>query len=174
MSDLSPEAERRVLEERARKLSQRLVRAGDAGETTAILVFTRGGDRFGVEAVQVTEALPPASLAPLPGAPPFLAGVIHHRGRVLGVFDLGPLLSLPIAGGAAPAVRVIVVQAPGMTFGLQADEVVGVVRVDTREVATAGASRGRRAWLGATTADMVSILDLDALARDPRLTVNEE
>jgi len=176
MSALFPEAERRILEERARTLSQPLVRAGDAGETTEILVFTRGGDRFGVEAVRVAEALPPASLTPLPGARPFLAGAIQHRGRILGVFDLGRLLALPGAASAASPVRVVVVQALGMTFGLQADEVSGVVRVDARDVAAAGAatSGGRQAWLRATTADMVSILDLDALARDPRLTVNEE
>lgn len=175
MSGLSPGAERRVLEERARTLSQPLARTGDAGATTEILVFTRAGDRFGVEAVRVAEALPPASLTPLPGARPFLAGVIQHRGRILGVFDLGRLLSLPITAAAGSSVRVVVVQAMGMTFGLQADEVSGVMRVDARDVAAASAetSGGRQAWLRATTADMVSILDLDALARDPRLTVNE-
>lgn len=124
----------------------------------------------------MAEALPPASLTPLPGARPFLAGAIQHRGRILGVFDLGRLLALPIAASPASPVRVVVVQAMGMTFGLQADEVSGVVRVDARDVAAAGAatSSGRQAWLRAPTADMVSILDLDALARDPRLTVNDE
>ncbi|HUG54479.1 MAG TPA: chemotaxis protein CheW [Vicinamibacteria bacterium] len=180
MSVYSPEAERRILEQRTRTLSQPLARTA-AGETTGILVFARGGDRFGVEAVRVEEALPPASLTALPGARPFLAGVIPHRGRILGVFDLARLLGLaqaeaPSRPGAATPVRVVVVQARGMTFGLQADEVSGVVQVDAREAAPARSetSARRQPWLRATTADMVTILDLDALAQDPRLTVNEE
>lgn len=185
MSGLSPEAERRVLEERARALSRPATRAGDSGETAEILVFTRGGDRFGVEAARVEEALPPAPLTALPGARPFLAGVIPHRGCILGVFDLARLLGLghgatpglspPAAAGAASPVRVVVVHAAGTTFGLQADEVSGVVRVDARHAAPgAAASSARQAWLLATTAEMVSVLDLEALARDPRLTVNEQ
>jgi twitching motility protein PilI len=182
MSDLTPDAERRILEQRARTLSQPLARSGDAGETAEILVFTRAGDRFGVEAVRVAEALPPGPLTRLPGARPFLAGAIQHRGRILGVFDLGRLLGLAPAPGPGPSppsdaspVRVVVVHALGMTFGLLADEVSGVVRLDARDLAAGEATgRGRQAWLRATTADMVTILDLDALAKDPRLTVNEE
>jgi purine-binding chemotaxis protein CheW len=82
----SPEQERALLEERARILAQPLPDDGaDLGRD--VVRFTLCGERFAVAAEHVLEALPLGAPTPVPGTPPFLLGVINHRGRVLPVLD---------------------------------------------------------------------------------------
>ncbi|HXB54637.1 MAG TPA: chemotaxis protein CheW [Vicinamibacteria bacterium] len=173
----SPEAARRILEERARKLAQPTREAESNAEELPVLVFSRAGERYGVDPLSVVEVLPLIRPTPLPGARRFLVGVIHHRGEVRAVFDLRRLLGGPGPenAGAKPEGRVVVVELRGMSFGLLADEVTGIVPVDAHEIATReGITReGQAAWIRGTTGEMVSVLDLDELARDPRITVNE-
>jgi chemotaxis signal transduction protein len=164
---LSPEETRRILEERARRLAAPRERP-PAAESTDVLVFLRGGERYGVEALHVKEVLPTTSPTPLPGRRPGLAGIANHRGRILAVVDLGGLR--PLAGGRLEG-RIVVVEAPGVTFGLLADEVTGIVPIAQTDM-TAGAP-GSDAWVRATTGGMASILDLEALGEDPRVRVEE-
>ena len=61
-------------------------------------------------------------------------------------------------------------------FGIFAETVAGIVSVDPRELQTRPArltGDGRTVGPVLTT-DLVAILDLEALASDPRITVNEE
>jgi chemotaxis signal transduction protein len=173
----SPEAARRILEERARKLAQPTAEAESGPEALEMLVFSRAGERYGVEPAHVVEVLPLTRPTPLPGARPFLVGVIHHRGEVRAVFDLRRLLGPqgPGNAGAKPEGCVVAVEVRGMSFGLLVDDVTGMVQVKAPEVSPANAASrdGRVAWIRGTTGGMVSVVDLDALAQDPRITVNE-
>jgi chemotaxis signal transduction protein len=174
----SPEVARRILEGRAQKLAQVAVRSESASKGLDFLVFARAAERYAVEAFHVVEVLPFISLTPLPGARPFLVGVIHHRGNVIAVFDLRCLLlGTPGNFGAKREGYVVAVEVKGMSLGLLADGVSGIFRVVADELTAAGspASRnGSPAWIRGTTADMVSVLNLDILARDPRITINED
>lgn len=170
----SPEEARRVLEERARSLA-RLPPETPSGDSLDLLVFTRSGERYGFEASWALEVLPPTSVAPVPGGRAFLAGVINHRGEVLAVLELSGLVGAAAAGsdGHEPASRVVVVEALGMRFGLRADEVQGIVRVGMRELGAAGPGTGLPSWIRGTTDGMVAVVDLEALAGDPRLIVDD-
>ncbi|OGU18474.1 MAG: hypothetical protein A3K13_01150 [Gemmatimonadetes bacterium RIFCSPLOWO2_12_FULL_68_9] len=68
------------------------------------------------------------------------------------------------------------VEAGGMTFGIFAGAVTGTVRVGAEEVAVLPATPAadRQGLIRGVTGEMVAVLDLDALSRDPRITVNEE
>jgi chemotaxis signal transduction protein len=164
---LSADEVQRILAERARRLAAPLEPSRDA-ELVDILVFIRGGQRYGVEAPHVREVLPTTSPTPLPGRRSGLAGVTNHRGRILAVVDLGGLR--PRASGQ-PQGRIVAVEVPGMAFGLLADEITGIVPIAHADIA-AGAP-GSEAWVRGTTASMVCVLDLQALAEDPRVRVEE-
>jgi purine-binding chemotaxis protein CheW len=173
----SPEAARRILEERARKVAQPALKAESGAEDLPVLVFSRGGERYGVDPLHVVEVLPLIRPTPLPGTRRFLVGVIHHRGEVRAVFDLQRLLGAPgpEGVGAKPEGRVVVLELRGLSFGLLADDVTGVVPMKAQEIANAerGSRESQAPWIRGTTGEMVSVLDLDELARDPRVTVNE-
>jgi purine-binding chemotaxis protein CheW len=115
-----------------------------------------------------------AGITPVPCTPPFVLGAVSHRGRILSVVDFRLLLE-PAAEPARSAF-VIAVQAGGMQIGLAADEVSGVVRVSPREIAPPPGvpAGGRERVVRGVTGELVSVLDLEALARHPRLEVRDE
>jgi len=165
----------RILRERARALARPLAEAPTPTDVVELLVFALGGERYAIETAHVLEVVSFGELTPVPGAPAHVLGVVNHRGRILPVMDLRRLLEL--AGqGVTEGGRVVAVEAEGMTFGILADAVAGTVRLGSHEVAPPPASLtgDRLAFIRGVTGEMVAVLDLEALARDPRITVNDE
>ena len=78
-----------------------------------LLTFTAGANRYAIDVARVVELVPRVELRSIPHAPPFLAGLLGYRGKVVPVIDLGLLL------GSAPcrdclSTRIILVNdAPG-------------------------------------------------------------
>lgn len=175
MNDRPPEEVERILRERARELARPLVDAPVATDTLELLVFSLAGERYGVETASVLEVIPLRDLTPVPCTPPFVLGVVNHRGRILPVLDLRRLFDLP-GQGMTEGNRVVVAEAGGMTFGIFADAVAGTLRVGADEVVASPVTltADRRTFVQGVTGDMVAVLDLNALARDPRTSVNEE
>ncbi|HSB61644.1 MAG TPA: chemotaxis protein CheW [Vicinamibacteria bacterium] len=167
----TPEETRAVLERRARELARPRPEPPALTEWTDMLVFTAGGERYGVEVSRVVEVLPPASPTPLPGMRPLLAGVVSHRGRALAVVDLAGEGAGPGKPGEGEGRPIVVVEAEGADLGLLAEAVSGIARVPARAMAPGAAARP---WIRGTTGDMTSVLDVDVLARHPRILVNEE
>jgi len=173
--DRPPEETGRILRDRARALARPVEEAPAPTEVLDLLVFSLTGERYGIETAHVLEVVPLRGLTPVPGTPPFVLGVVNHRGRILPVLDLRRLFEL--AGqGIAKGGRVVAVEVGGMAFGIFADAVAGSVRLGADEVAPPPVSlaRDRQAFIRGVTGGMVAVLDLEALASDPRITVNEE
>ena len=85
-----------ILERRARALARPLERAGRApGES--FITFTRGA-RYALPVAAIREVRPYRPPAPLPGAPPFVVGLVTARGGVVPAVDLGTLFGAPAAG----------------------------------------------------------------------------
>lgn len=165
----------RILQERAKKQARPVEERTPAGEIFEAVIFSLAGDRYGIETVHAREVLSLRGMMPLPCVPAFVAGVIHQRGRLLPVLDLRRVSGLP--GGELGGERLaIVVEARGMSFGLLAESVEGAVRLAPGEIAPApsGGGTDRPAFVRGLTQDMAAILDLDAMARDPRIVVNQE
>lgn len=168
----SPEEEARILQERARRLARPVEGASAPRETLELLVFSLGEERYGLETARVVEVVPARALTRLPGVPDFVAGVMHQRGRILPVLDLGRFGGF---GGPAAAQtgHVVCLEMEGMTFGLLAGDVAGVEPAAAEELAPPP-RRGDGTLLRGVTADGVAVLDLEALAADPRLAIDGE
>lgn len=165
----------RILQERAKKLARPVEERAPAGETFEAVMFSLAGDRYGIETVHAREVLRLRGMMPLPCVPAFVAGVIHQRGRLLPVLDLRRVIGLP-GGELGGEGLAIVVEARGMSFALLAESVEGAVRLALEEIAPAPSGGGaeRPAFVRGLTQDMAAILDLDAMARDPRIVVKDE
>lgn len=165
----------RILRERAKSLARPREEAPEAAATLDLLVFTLGGERYGIETDHAVEVIPVHDLVPVPCTPPFVLGVVNHRGQVLPVLDLQRLSGLP-GQAAKEGCLAVVVEAGGMKFGIFAEAAEGAVRAGANELAPPPAppAGGREAFIRGVTREMVGVLDLEALARDPRIMVNEE
>lgn len=173
--NLPPEEVRWILRDRAQKLARPLEEAPAPIEVLNLLIFSLSGERYAIETAHVLEVVPIRELTPVPGTPSFILGVVNHRGRILPVLDFRRLLEL--AGqGVTDGSRVVAVEAAGMTFGIFTDAVAGTIRVGADEVTPPPVTLAgdRQAFIRSVTRQMAAVLDLEALARDPRIMVNEE
>jgi purine-binding chemotaxis protein CheW len=122
----------------------------------------------------VREVVPLKDLIPLPGTPPFVAGIISLRGQLLSVIDLKCFFELP-ARGLTDLHQVIVLRQAAMELGVLADEVTGVRTVGAEEIGPAllTAAGIRAEYLRGVTGEPVAVLDAARILADPKLVVND-
>lgn len=58
-----------------------------------ILLFSVGGDNYGINVRDITEVLPSVALKHLPNGPEYVAGLLNYRGQVVPVIDLTMLMT---------------------------------------------------------------------------------
>jgi len=91
--------------------------------------------RLGVDIQSVAEVLPNTPVSHVPAAPPFLAGVIQWRGRVVPVIDLRKRFGLP-AAETADRTRIVLATAGADVVGLIVDGMASIVKVERAQVQT--------------------------------------
>lgn len=102
---------------------------------TQWVTFRLDGETYGVNVMDVQEVLRITDIAPVPGAPPFVLGIINLRGNVVSVIDTRRRFSLAPAE-TNDASRIIIIESNGQTVGIQVDAVAEVLDVDSSEIET--------------------------------------
>lgn len=174
----SPEEIGRILRERAKTLAKPLEEPALRGEVLDLLVFALAGERYAVETAYVLEVVLLQDLTPVPCTPPTILGVVNHRGRIIPIIDFRRLLALPGQEGGK-SWWVVVVEAERMMFGIGTDAVTGTIQIQASDLAPpprtlAGDRQTFTRGVTGETGEMVVVLDLVTVARDPRITVNEK
>ncbi len=102
-----------------------------AGVEESIVVFRLGEERYGLPAATVEAvAKPPAALSAPPNAPPFLKGVMAHRGEMFPLVDLRTRFDAPGAGAGA----VIFVRSGEIAAALLVTAVEKLARIPSRDI----------------------------------------
>lgn len=104
-------------------------------ESTAVLVFQVGGQRFGLPAHSVREAFRAVSIAPLPKAPKVVEGVVNVRGEVVPVLDIRSRFRLP-KKDPEPADHIILAELAGRPLALRVDRVMELASLPSTEIET--------------------------------------
>ncbi len=171
---LSPEDVRQVLAARAQTLAQ-VPPAEEQGATVQVVVLSLGEEVYGVEAKYVEGIYPLEGLTQVPCTPDFVVGVVNLRGRILSIVDLHQFLGL---GKTAvdENTQVVGVNVAGIEVGFLANVVrsVGPLNQDKLEPVLPTTARIAAEYTRGVTSDLLVFLDLEALMRDPRMTVQEE
>jgi purine-binding chemotaxis protein CheW len=95
-------------------------------DAEAFVTFTVAGQMFGVPVIRVQDILTPDAVAPVPGAPKQVRGLINLRGRIVTVIDMRTHLSLPKAEAGQHGMCVTV-EARGDFYTLFVDSVGDVI-----------------------------------------------
>lgn len=166
----TPDRVRAILEERARAAARPLAAAPSAGSLLEVIRMRIGGEEYALPTACVREVLKRCDIAPLPGAPDYLAGVANLRGQIVAVFDLRRLLGLSVA---VEPTRIIVLGQDRIEFGILAESVdsVELVPGDIIKEAPASIQGVARELLRGVTADGVSLIDGAVLFDDPRFYI---
>jgi len=162
-----------VLRQRARLLSREPAPETSAAATPVVL-FRLAQEVFGIESAFVREIHPLKQITPLPGVPPFVAGLINVRGEVLSVLDLRVFFNLP-EKGLGNLNRVIVLRDEAMEFGVLADELLGLHSVILEALTPPPPTLPGAAavYLHGVTAARQIIVNAKVLLADENVVVNQ-
>ncbi len=151
---------RAVYRERARHLKVPEVAIEAPGAANRLLVFRLGEERYALPASMLVEILKDVNIAPVPGAPPSVAGLIQVRGEIRPVYDLARQIGA--ARTAEGAGFMLLLREGRRDFAVTVDAVEEIRMVMENEPKQAG-QKPRVAWV---TGDLVSVLNGESLWRN--------
>ena len=100
------------------------------------VTFRLDSESYGINVMQVQEVLRHTEIAPVPGAPEYVLGIINLRGNVVTVIDTRQRFGL----GPAPVTdqtRIVIIEADRQVVGILVDSVAEVVYLRQSEIETA-------------------------------------
>ncbi|GAB1261972.1 chemotaxis protein CheW [Aurantivibrio plasticivorans] len=97
------------------------------------VTFRLAGETYGINVMQVQEVLRYSEIAPVPGAPPYVLGIINLRGNVVTVIDTRHRFGL-LAGEVNDNTRIVIIEADKHVVGILVDSVAEVVYLRQSEI----------------------------------------
>lgn len=99
------------------------------------VTFQLEEETYGINVMQVREVLRYTEIAPVPGAPDYVLGIINLRGSVVTVIDTRSRFGL-INGETTDNTRIIVIESEHQVIGILVDSVAEVVYLKSSEIDT--------------------------------------
>ena len=134
-----------------------------------LLLFQIGETRYALDTAAVLEIAPRATLRPVLGAPPGVAGLLDYHAAPVPVLDLSALAT----GQPAPmrfSTRLILVQTPHGVVGLLAERATGLLQRQPADFTRTGLPGAGAPFLGPVTTDddgFIHRVQVEALLTGP-------
>jgi purine-binding chemotaxis protein CheW len=153
--------------------NSRSVAAATAAKDDLVLqwvIFKLDNETYGINVMQVQEILRYTEIAPVPGAPDYVLGIINLRGNVVTVIDTRSRFGLPSAE-LDDSTRVVIIEAEKQVIGILVDSVAEVVYLRRSEIDNApnvGTEESAKYIQGVSNRDneVLILVDLDKLLSD--------
>lgn len=134
------------------------------------VTFRLADEIYGINVMQVQEVLRMTDIAPVPGAPHYVMGIINLRGNVVTVLDTRKLLDLATTE-ISDSTRIMIIESGKVTVGLLVDSVAEVVNISSNEIDPApsvGNEEGSRYIQGIYSNDqqILILIDLNKLINE--------
>ncbi len=100
------------------------------------VTFYLESEKYGIKVMQVQEVLRMTEIAPVPGAPHYVLGIINLRGNVVTVIDTRRRFGLPDVEHDDET-RIVIIEANNNVVGILVDSVAEVVDLKMSEIETA-------------------------------------
>lgn len=172
---LSPDANRQILQQRARALAREPLVAEAASEWLEAVEFELGGEHYALPLAQVQTVCLLKELTLVPCCPPFVLGIMNLRGEIRTVIDLRKFFDLP-DHGITELNKIIIIEQGEMQLGILADAICGMrrIRLGDLDAALPTLTGICAEHLRGVTSDRLVVLDAAKLLTDHRLLVDEE
>lgn len=100
------------------------------------VTFRLDNETYGINVMQVQEVLRVTEIAPVPGAPDYVLGIINLRGNVVTVIDTRKRFGL-MPKEADDSTRIVIIEADKQVVGILVDAVAEVVDLRASEMESA-------------------------------------
>ncbi|MGL4206714.1 MAG: chemotaxis protein CheW [Aeromonadaceae bacterium] len=134
------------------------------------VTFQLDKETYGINVMQVQEVLRYTEIAPVPGAPDYVLGIINLRGNVVTVIDTRSRFGLPPAEVSDNS-RIVIIEAEKQVIGILVDSVAEVVYLRSTEIDAApsvGTEESAKFIQGVSNRDgeLLILVDLNKLLSD--------
>ncbi len=134
------------------------------------VTFQLEEETYGINVMQVREVLRYTEIAPVPGAPNYVLGIINLRGNVVTVIDTRSRFGL-MEGEVTDNTRIIVIESERQVIGILVDSVAEVVYLRSSEIDTTpsvGTDESAKFIQGVSNRDgkLLILVDLNKLLTD--------
>ncbi|HEB99154.1 MAG TPA: chemotaxis protein CheW [Thiotrichales bacterium] len=134
------------------------------------VTFVLEDEVYGINVMQVQEVLRETEIAPVPGAPNYVLGIINLRGNVVTVIDTRMRLGLP-PKEPDESTRIVIIETEHQEVGIMVDAVAEVVELHTSEIESppnVGSEESAKYIQGVVSRDgqLLIIVDLNKLLTD--------
>ncbi|MBP3142487.1 chemotaxis protein CheW [Aliivibrio fischeri] len=134
------------------------------------VTFQLEEETYGINVMQVREVLRHTEIAPVPGAPDYVLGIINLRGNVVTVIDTRSRFGL-MQGEITDNTRIIVIESERQVIGIFVDSVAEVVYLRSSEIDTTpsvGTEESAKFIQGVSNRDgnLLILVDLNKLLSD--------
>lgn len=134
------------------------------------VTFRLGEEKYGINVMQVQEVLRITEIAPVPGAPSYVLGIINLRGNVVTVIDTRNRFGL-MSRETDDQSRVVIIETEDHIIGILVDSVAEVVELRASQIETApnvGNEESSKYIQGVTSRDneLLILVDLNKFISD--------
>lgn len=147
--------------------------ADNSDEVSRWVTFEMDSESYGISVSEVHEVLRFTEIAPVPGAPAFIIGIINLRGNVVTVIDTRSRFGLS-AKEVGDSTRIIINEIEGQQVGILVDSVAEVVDIHSSDIEPApnvGNEDTSRYIQGVTSlnGELLIIIDVSKLLTETEL-----
>ncbi len=137
------------------------------------VTFRLGDETYGINVMQVQEVLRIPDIAPVPGSPDYVIGIINLRGNVVTVIDTRYRFGLA-STTLDEASRIVIIEAEDQIIGILVDSVAEVVELADSAIEAApnvGNDESSKYIQGVTSrgSQLLILVDLNKLLSDEEL-----
>jgi purine-binding chemotaxis protein CheW len=168
--------EQQILLERARSVAGRKTdQSKIQGDFLSVVEFLLAPERYAIAASFVQEVLPLREVTSIPGTQPFVMGVISLRGKIVSVINLKVLFRLK-ERGLTEMNKVIILENPGMRFGIVADAIIGnkLISLDSVSAPPLNLSTAAGEFVKGVSADGLILLDAEILLSGSKIITESQ
>ncbi|RVT46931.1 chemotaxis protein CheW [Rheinheimera sediminis] len=155
-------------------MSNLTAQSGKTKEVTDLVLqwvtFKLQEETYGINVMQVQEVLRYTDIAPVPGAPDYVMGIINLRGNVVTVIDTRSRFGLA-PSEVTDNSRIVIIESERQVIGIMVDSVAEVVYLKQSEIDTApnvGTDESAKFIQGVSNRDgeLLILVDLNKLLSD--------
>ncbi len=145
-------------------------KALNSDEVLQWVTYKLGEETYGINVMQVQEVLRHTEIAPVPGAPDYVLGIINLRGNVVTVIDTRSRFGLP-SSDISDNTRIVIIESDDQVVGILVDSVAEVVYLRSSEIDSApnvGTEESAKFIQGVSNRDgqLLILVDLNKLLND--------
>ncbi len=144
--------------------------APDKDQVLQWVTYRLGEETYGINVMQVQEVLRYTEIAPVPGAPDYVLGIINLRGNVVTVIDTRARFGL-MPADTTDNTRIVIIESDEQVVGILVDSVAEVVYLKSSEIDSApnvGTEESAKFIQGVSNRDgeLLILVDLNKLLSD--------